>query len=381
MASMPIIDQLDAAIDVIVADRSSVLKVPHVRPGVGRTWVAPADENLRGLLEIARELSHLPDPAFKARLKQDLQEQAFVLGGVTTRERSARVVATAPAAPESATDLAIMPTLFGKGTGSYPIHSLNFVTSFVLHAAAVALAISSGLWISQHSDQLPQKVVSVFTGPSPYVLPPAPTHAGGGGGGGDRDKINASKGAPPPFTREQLAPPAIVVRNAQPKLSAEPTVVGPPALSFPPSWQMGDPLATLLTPPSNGIGSGSGIGSGHDGGVGSGSGPGVGPGMGGGFGGGIYHVGGGVSAPRAIFAPDPEYSDEARKAKYQGTVILWVIIDAEGRPREIKVARSLGMGLDKKALQAVRNWRFEPALKDNQPVAVQVNIEINFRLY
>jgi protein TonB len=381
MASISIIDQLDAAIDAIVAGRSSVLKVPHVRPGVGRTWVAPADEDLRGLLEIAWELRYLPNPAFKARLKEDLQEQAFVLSGATTLERSAQGAATVPTTPEPGTDLVILATLFGKGAGSYPIHRLNFVTSFVLHAAAVALAISSGLWISQRGDQPPQKVVSVFTGPSPYVLPPAPTQAGGGGGGGDRDKINASKGTPPRFAPEQLAPPAIVVRNAQPKVSAEPTVIGPPALSFPPSWQMGDPLATLLTPPSNGIGWGGGIGSGHGGGVGSGSGPGVGPGWGGGFGGGVFRVGSGVSAPRAIFAPDPEYSDEARKAKYQGTVILWVIIDAEGRPREIKVARSLGMGLDEKALQAVRNWRFEPALKDNQPVAVQVNIEINFRLY
>jgi TonB family protein len=381
MASTSIIDQLDAAIDAIVADRSSVLKVPHVRPGAGRTWVAPADEHLRGLLEVARELSYLPDPAFKARLKQDLQEQAFVMGGAATRERSAKGAATGPATLETGADLVILPTLFGKGAGSYPIHRLNFVTSFVLHAAAVVLAISSGLWISQHSDQLPQKVVSVFTGPSPYVLPPAPTQAGGGGGGGDRDKMAASKGTPPRFAREQLAPPVVVIRNSRPTLSAEPTVVGPPALSFPPSWQMGDPMATLLTPPSNGVGSGSGIGSGEGGGVGSGSGPGVGPGMGGGFGGGIYRVGGGVSAPRAIFAPDPEYSDEARKAKYQGTVILWVIIGADGRPRELKVARSLGMGLDQKALEAVRNWRFEPAMKDNQPVAVQVNIEINFRLY
>jgi protein TonB len=381
MASISIIDQLDAAIDAIVADRSSVLKVPHARPGVGQTWVAPADENLRGLLEIARELSYLPSPHFKARLKEDLQEQAFVMGGAATRERSAKGAATVPAKPEPGTEQSILPTLFGKGAGSYPIHRLNFVTSFVLHAAAVALAISSGLWMSQHREHLSQKVVSVFTGPSPYVLPPAPTQAGGGGGGGDRDKLNASKGAPPRFAREQLAPPPIVVRNLQPSLTAEPTVVGPPALSFPPSWQMGDPMATLLTPPSNGIGTGSGIGSGEGGGVGSGRGPGVGPGMGGGFGGGVYRVGGGVSAPRTIFAPDPEYSDEARKAKYQGTVILWVIIGTDGRPRELKVARSLGMGLDQKALEAVRNWRFEPAMKDDQPVAVQVNIEINFRLY
>jgi TonB family protein len=88
-----------------------------------------------------------------------------------------------------------------------------------------------------------------------------------------------------------------------------------------------------------------------------------------------------VSAPRAIFAPDPEYSEEARKAKYQGTVVLWMIVGPDGRPRDIRVARSVGMGLDEKALEAVRTWRFEPARKDGRPVAVQINVEVSFRLY
>ena len=104
-------------------------------------------------------------------------------------------------------------------------------------------------------------------------------------------------------------------------------------------------------------------------------------GFGGGIGGGVYRVGGGVSAPRALFTPDPEYSDEARKAKHQGVVILWAIITPDGTATNIKVARSLGMGLDEKAMDAVKNWRFDPALKDGHPVAVQVNIEVNFRLY
>lgn len=99
------------------------------------------------------------------------------------------------------------------------------------------------------------------------------------------------------------------------------------------------------------------------------------------MGGGVYKVGGGVSAPEAIYSPDPQYSDEARKAHYQGTVILWVIVGADGRPRDVKIARSLGMGLDEKAIEAVRTWRFAPATKDGRPVAVQINVEVNFRLY
>jgi len=115
--------------------------------------------------------------------------------------------------------------------------------------------------------------------------------------------------------------------------------------------------------------------------VGSGRGPGVGPGQGGGIGGGIYRVGGGVSAPRTLFSPDPEYSEEARRAKFQGTVVLWLIVGADGTPRDMRVVRSVGMGLDEKALDAVRTWRFEPARKDGQPVAVQINVEVSFRLY
>jgi TonB family protein len=99
------------------------------------------------------------------------------------------------------------------------------------------------------------------------------------------------------------------------------------------------------------------------------------------MGGGVYRVGGGVTAPRAIYAPDPEFSEEARKSKYQGTVVLWLIVGPDGRTRNIRVQRTLGMGLDEKAVEAIRRWLFEPARKDGVPVAVQINVEVNFRLY
>ena len=176
----------------------------------------------------------------------------------------------------------------------------------------------------------------------------------------------------------------MVLRNDHPKLAVEPSVVIPPQMKLADNHMpnLGDPLSKLPSgPPSNGTGSGGGIGSGSGGGVGSGEGPGVGPGRGGGTGGGVFKVGGGVSAPRGLFTPDPEYSEEARKAKYQGTVILWLIVDPNGKPRDIKVARSLGMGLDEKAIEAVKSWKFDPARKDGAPVAVQINVEVNFRLY
>ncbi len=205
---------------------------------------------------------------------------------------------------------------------------------------------------------------------------------GGGGGGGDHDKLQAPKGKLPKLAMEQITPPAVVIRNPNPKLPVEPTVVIPPEIKLASNMpNLGNPLTAVPSAPSNGTGGGGGIGSGYGGGVGSGTGPGVGPGRGGGIGGGVFRVGGGVSAPRALDTPDPEYSEEARKAKYQGTCVLWLIVGPDGKPRDIKVARALGMGLDEKAIEAVRMWKFEPAMKDGKPVAVQINVEVNFRLY
>src|SRR5437868_1564046 len=275
----------------------------------------------------------------------------------------------------------ILPTLFGEGYGLYGTKPLTFVLSFVGHTVAVGLLVLSTSFVVVHRQQIKKQVINVVTDISPYVLPAAKTQAGGGGGGGDRDKLQASKGALPKLSNQQIVPPAVIVRNEAPKLTADPSVVVPPQIKLPTTGQLGDPLSSVLSPPSSGTGFGGGIGSGSGGGVGSGTGPGVGPGYGGGIGGGVYRPGGGVSAPRTLYAPDPEYSEEARKAKFQGTVILWVIVGPDGRAHNIQVQRSVGMGLDEKAVDAVRQWKFDPARKNGQAVAVQIYVEINFRLY
>jgi periplasmic protein TonB len=285
--------------------------------------------------------------------------------------------ASGPASPQPS----ILPTLTGEGCGDYRAHAGVFVLSYLLNLFIGALLVWSGHWVVQHHEQIRQRVVNLVTDVSPYILPPSKTESGGGGGGGDRDKLAASKGSPPKFAKEQLTPPMVVVRNPAPKLPAEPTVIGPPQILLPQTEQMGDPLSTIVAPLSNGSGFGGGIGNGSGGGVGSGHGRGVGPGYTAGIGGGLYHVGGGVTAPRPIYAPDPEYSEEARKAKFQGTVVLWMVVTAEGRAQDIHVMRSAGMGLDERALDAVRTWRFEPARKDGKPVAVQISVEVSFRLY
>src|SRR4051812_3746131 len=272
--------------------------------------------------------------------------------------------------------------------GQYNNYRANGVAvSAMIHIAVIGLLLS-GIFVSHQVTQRQQRQVVTLTAPPPdsYALPVSKKVVSGGGGGGDRDPIPAPKGRPPKATLEpQITPPAIVMRNPQPKLAVQPTVVAPPAVhvaeNHMPTLGTTTSAAMPAAPPSNGTGAGGGIGSGSGGGVGVGHGSGIGAGSGGGIGGGVYRVGGGISAPTAISSPDPQYTEEARRAKKQGTCTLWLIVDSSGRPRDIRVARGLGFGLDQKALEAVRNWRFQPALKDGKPVDVQISVEVEFHLY
>ncbi len=278
------------------------------------------------------------------------------------------------------------PVPVGDIWGFYNYKKSGAWGSTIVHVLGIAAIIGGTILAKRMVEQQKprQQVMTVISPDEIPTLPPSKTVAGGGGGGGDRDKFQAPKGKLPKQAMEQFTPPAMVVRNVNPKLPIEPTVVVPPQIKLAMNTlpNLGDPMSRLPSgPPSNGTGSGGGIGSGSGGGVGSGEGPGVGPGRGGGIGGGVFRVGGGVSAPRPISTPDPEYSEEARKAKYQGTCVLWLIVGPDGRPRDIRIARSLGLGLDEKAIEAVKRWMFEPALKDGRPVAVQINVEVSFRLY
>src|SRR5258708_2057345 len=259
--------------------------------------------------------------------------------------------------------------------------------SAAVHIVLVALILASATFGHHVVEKVQPHETVTLIAPSPdsYALPVAKKIASGGGGGGDHDKLPAIKGRLPKPAMQQIPPPQIIVRNQHPKLAVEPTVVVPPQVHLASNHMpnLGNPSAAALpsAPPSNGTGSGGGIGSGSGGGVGVGHGPGVGAGSGGGIGGGVFKVGGGISAPQAISTPDPEYTEEARNAKTQGTCILWLIVDDPGHPRDIRVVRGLGMGLDSKAIEAVKQWRFQPALKDGRPVNVQISVEVGFRLY
>lgn len=272
--------------------------------------------------------------------------------------------------------------------GRYNNYRANGVAvSAIVHLAIIGLLLS-GVLVSHQIVQRETKQTVTLIAPSPetYAMPVAKKVISGGGGGGDHDVIPAPKGNPPKPALRQIVPPAIVVHNEKPKLAVQPTVVAPPQVHLAENRipSLGVPAAAPVmpaAPPSNGTGSGGGIGSGSGGGVGVGHGAGVGAGSGGGFGGGVFKVGGGISAPTAISAPDPDYTEEARRAKKQGICELWLIVDSSGHPRDIRVIRGLGFGLDAKAMEAVKQWRFQPALKDGRPVDVQISVQVEFHLY
>lgn len=222
--------------------------------------------------------------------------------------------------------------------------------------------------------------------------PKAEKKAGGGGGGGRKTPTPPSKGQLPEFS---LKPPIIAPRP-------EPTP-RPPSLPVPETVQVDprlqpkrDDLAPtglptgVLGPPSAGPGEGGGMGSGSGGGMGPGSGTGVGPGTGYNMGGGDPRLGGGTNAdgsaksvdskPVALNLPRPNYTEEARKNKIQGTVRARALVGADGSVKQVRIVSGLPDGLNEEAIAAVYKMRFRPATKSGQPVAYWVVLEVAFNL-
>jgi periplasmic protein TonB len=260
----------------------------------------------------------------------------------------------------------------------------NFGTSQVLaiclHVALIGLLFVPIIFTTGSTPiEAKNKQVNVMPlDISPYVskLPAGADKAGGGGGGNNHTLTPTSKGKLPKFTMTQFTPPQAKIENLNPKLAMDPSLLGPPDLKVPsPNMpNFGDPLAKSVT---DSLGNGDGTG------IGSGSGGGLGPGEGGGTGGGMFRAGvNGVGSPVCIYCPQPEYSDEARKAKYQGTVLLDVTVTADGRVIAPVVIKGPGLGLEEKALAQVKNWKMRPAVgPSGKPVNCRVQIEVTFHLY
>jgi protein TonB len=256
------------------------------------------------------------------------------------------------------------------------------VVSLIVHA----FIITAILWLGLNGPPaIVQPVATVshvdfklYDPLPPKVLPVAKV-MGGGGGGGAHQIVEPTRGELPKVAKVQLMP-AQLVRLEHPKLAVEPTIkVALPENNSP--THLGMPQSPQVVLSSQGMGSGSGFGHGLGGGIGLGSGTGVGPGTNGGYGGGVMSVGGGVSAPQVIHSVQPEFTPEARQANYEGTVAIQLIVDSQGIPQDVRVSRHLGMGLDQKAIDAVRQYRFRPAVYQGHPVSVQMVIEVEFHLH
>jgi periplasmic protein TonB len=252
------------------------------------------------------------------------------------------------------------------------------LVSILVHGVAVALIVLLPFFLSDTiNPPVTQahgvEVVSDIT-VSPYQpLKPGPSKAGGGGGA--PDKLPAAKGKLPKFAWTQFSRPMVnPPKDAQ--ITMTPTVVGNPDIRLPnmnaTNW--GDPL---------GHGLNDSMGNGRGNGVGNGTGNGVGPGEGYGTGGGPPTAGSnGYGTPACLYCPRADYSDEAMKVKVQGVVELIAIITPDGRVTDVHLAKGLGLGLDEKAIEAVRTWRLKPALgPDGRPAAVRQLIEVTFQLY
>jgi protein TonB len=266
--------------------------------------------------------------------------------------------------------------------------------SIILHLAVIA-----GMYVLVHEWNKPQPqnenvvfvnnpIISPFEGNGP--------DGGGGGGGGKNQPMPPATGRMPETTRVQMVPPD--PQNPTPLMPAEDLLAQVPSVQMPIDIPQDQslPIGDISAPPnysaSSGPGSGGGIGTGRGTGVGPGTGAGVGPGSGGGMGGGSgggigsgvgpYVVGNGVKAPVILFQPLPAYTEEARKARCEGIVLIQAIIRKDGTVDSFKVIRSLGYGLDESAINTIATkWRFKPGTYNGVPVDVQANIEVSFRLY
>ena len=264
----------------------------------------------------------------------------------------------------------VMPPLFTSSARMVPQRSAASTwTALGLHAAALLLI---AILVAKHVQLAPPlpRAMTALLAPAPPV---APKKTSIGGGGGQPDHAPVTRGHLPRLAQTQIVPPKAPPMMA-PRLAVEPSVVVQKDL------KMADMKAPDIGAPNSTL-RGFSMGNSNGSGIGSGTGSGIGPGTGGNIGGGIYHVGGSVHAPVLTFSIEPEFSEEARKAKFSGSVDVYLIVDEQGNPTHVHVARDVGMGLGDKAVEAVRQYKFKPAMKDGKPVKVDMYVEVDFHIF
>jgi TonB family protein len=280
------------------------------------------------------------------------------------------------------------PELFTRARESHRAAALPAAVSGAVHVLALLLAVvltTAGLGTAAaRIDDDPEPLRLVF------LAIPGP--GGGGGGGGSRQPIPPPKAqkkgerrqsSPVPQIEipEPIEPPKQPVKPPDPEPKEEPPVVAPVATV---AADQTDRRGVLEEEPaetdSHGSGTNGGVGSGEGVGIGEGSGPGIGPGSGGGTGGGPYRPGSGIEPPRLLREVRADYTEEARRRGIQGEVLLEVVVRRDGSVGDARVIQGLGYGLERRAVDAVSQWRFAPARRLGSPVDVIVEVAVEFRL-
>ncbi len=252
--------------------------------------------------------------------------------------------------------------------------------SLAIHTAIVAVVITLLAASTSFVPRAPRVVMLQESKLLDPVLPVVQSGAQSGSLSSSRQQTRPARGIMPPSTKVRAPFASLRIPSVQPRLAVSPSLLAPSPPPIEPNLHYGDPNSGIQFL-SAGWGSSGGIGTG--------------PGFNGGnsnsnlagktgnleHGGMVFSVSDVSVIPVLIYKVDPEYTEQAKLSKYQGTVLLDLVIDKEGHPQQIRVARSLGLGLDEKAVEAVRHWRFRPGIKDGETVDVAANVEVNFQLF
>jgi protein TonB len=241
--------------------------------------------------------------------------------------------------------------------------------AFAIHAFAVFLI---GFVVrAQIRDADPIRIVTPLTDP-PVLRIVARASSQMGGGGGQHGETPVSRGHLPRLEQQQIVPPK-APPLIPPKIAIEPSIVVQQNLKLADNVM---PNVGMPNSPLAGVSMGDGRGTG----IGPGNGAGIGPGTGGNTGNGLPHRGGSVSAPQLLNFVEPEFTEEARKAKLSGDVNVYLWVDEHGNPSHVHVIRGIGMGLDERAVEAVKQYKFRPAMDNGMPVTVEMYIVVNFQI-
>lgn len=267
------------------------------------------------------------------------------------------------------------------------------VASSALHATAFGVIILLST-LGAFQPVLSRESTMATVTPVRLVFTAQPGPGGGGGGGGTRQPLpppkaklkgTAQVSSPVPVRQPPppVAPPKIPIEVSRPPLRAEtlPPIIAPVvSVASDARDRIGVLNETPVETESRGPGSGGGVGTGTGVGVGEGDGSGIGPGSGGGFGGGPYRPGSGIGPPRLLREVKPSYTEEARRAGVNGEVVLEIVVRRDGSVGDVRVLQRLGSGLDERAIDAVRQWRFDPARRQGVAVDVIVEVSVEFKL-